>query len=60
MGDTFTLADCALIPTLAQHGGAHPFTRFANITAYLGRALEWPSVMRVRREHDAYAAKVAS
>jgi glutathione S-transferase len=60
MGDTFTLPDCALIPTLAQHGDAHPFTGFKHVSAYFGRAMERPSVVRVRREVEAFAAKAAS
>lgn len=60
MGDSFTLADCALIPTLAAYGDLHPFKRFSNIASYFGRALERPSVVRVRREHEAYVVKAAS
>lgn len=63
MGDAFTLADCSLIPALAAYRSAHPFDRFAHLSAYLGRALERPSVARIRREHeesDAKAAKAAS
>ena len=60
MGDTFTLADCALIPPLAVHGGAHPLARFKNVAAYFERALQRPSVVRVRREQEAFAARAAS
>jgi glutathione S-transferase len=60
MGDTFTLADCALVPTLMQHGNAHPFTRFKHVNAYFDRAMERPSVVRVRREQEAFVAKSAS
>jgi glutathione S-transferase len=59
MGDTFTLADCSLIPTLAEHA-VHPFDRFANLTAYYERALARPSVARVFRELAAFVAKAAS
>lgn len=60
MGDAFSLADCSLIPTLVHYGHAHPFTRFANVSAYVNRAVERPSVARVLREHEAHAAKAAS
>ncbi len=58
MGDSFTLADCSLIPTLAEHA-AHPFDRFKHISAYFERSLGRPSVARVRRETEA-AARAAS
>ncbi len=60
MGDSFTLADCAMIPPLLQYGSAHPITRFEHVSAYFARAMERPSVMRVRREVEAFAAKAAS
>jgi glutathione S-transferase len=60
MGDSFTLADCSLVPTLAAYGHAHPFERFKHVSAYLSRALERPSVARMRREHETFAAKAAS
>jgi len=60
MGDTFTLADCALIPTLAAFGTAYPIDRFANLSAYRSRAFERASVARMRREVDAFSAKAAS
>lgn len=60
MGDTFTLADCALLAPLANYRGAHPFDRWKHVTAYLARGLERPSFARVRREYDAFVAKAAS
>ncbi len=60
MGDAFTLADCSVIPALLQHRDAHPFARFEHVTAYAARASERPSVMRVRREAEAFAATAAS
>ncbi len=60
MGDTFTLADCSLIPTLVGRGSAHPFTRFKHLSAYVERARERPSWMRVQREQDAFVARAAS
>jgi glutathione S-transferase len=60
MGDTFTLADCSLLPSLIAHRTAHPFDRFKHLSAYVDRGLERPSVMRMRREADAYVMKAAS
>lgn len=60
MGESFTLADCALIAPLLQYADAHPVTKFKNVTSYLNRARERSSVMRVRREAEAFAAKAAS
>ena len=60
MGDSFTLADCALIPALANHRAVYPIDKWKHIGAYLGRALERPSVARVMREVQAFEAKVAS
>jgi len=58
MGDAFTLADCSLIPTLAEHA-VHPFDKFKNLTAYYERARSRPSVARVQRELAAFEAKSA-
>jgi len=60
MGDAFTLADCSLIPSLAAHRGAHPIERWKHLSGYLDRALERPSVARVRREQDGYATKASA
>ncbi|HEY5927945.1 MAG TPA: glutathione S-transferase family protein [Kofleriaceae bacterium] len=60
MGDTFTLADCSLIPPLANHRDAHPLDRWKHLSAYVDRAFDRPSVARVRREHAAYMTKAAS
>lgn len=60
MGESFTLADCSVIPALLQHRDAHPLAKFEHVTAYLARASERPSVARVRRELEAFAAKAAS
>jgi glutathione S-transferase len=60
MGDSFTLADCSLVPALSNHGGVYPIDRWKHISAYLERALERPSVARVRREVDAHESRVAS
>jgi glutathione S-transferase len=47
MGDSFTMADCSLIPTLRYAREVHPFERYKNVVAYFGRALERPSVKGV-------------
>lgn len=60
MGDTFTLADCSLIPPLTMYRSAHSFERWKHISAYVDRALERPSVMRVRREQDAYTTRATA
>ena len=60
MGDSFTLADCALVPALSNHRGVYPMDKWTHVSAYLERALERPSVARVRREVEAYEARVAS
>lgn len=60
MGDSFTLADCALVPALSNHRGVYPTDGWKHLAAYLERALERPSVARVRREVDAFEARAAS
>lgn len=60
MGESFTLADCALIAPLLQYEGVHPLARFEHVTNYLSRAVERSSVKAVRREADAFAVKAAS
>lgn len=60
MGDSFTLADCSLVPALSNQRGVYPIERWQHVSAYLERALERPSVARVRREVDAHEARVAS
>jgi glutathione S-transferase len=59
MGDSFTLADCALVPALANNR-VYPIDRYPHLGAYLGRALERPSVARVRRDVASYEARAAS
>ena len=60
MGDSFTLADCALVPALSNHPGVYPIDRWKHVAAYLERALERPSVARVRRELADHQARAAS
>jgi glutathione S-transferase len=59
MGDNFTLADCAMLPSLIEHRDVHPFDKWKHLTAYVERGMERASVARVRREVAAYAAKAA-
>lgn len=47
MGDSFTMADCALIPALRYARELHPFDRYKHVTAYFARAVERPSVKGV-------------
>ncbi len=60
VGDSFSLADCSLIPALTNHRAVFPTNKWKHVTAYLERALDRPSVARVRREVDAFEAKAAS
>jgi glutathione S-transferase len=60
MGDAFTMADCALIPPLGYCRTLHPFDRWKHLTAYAGRALERPSVLRVHEELAPYLAKAGA
>src|SRR5688500_1772460 len=46
-------------PALTAFGNAYPLDRYANLKAYQARALEGPSVIRMRRELDAFAARAA-
>jgi glutathione S-transferase len=57
-GDTFTMADCALLPALGYCQMIHPFDRWKNLTAYLRRGLERPSYQHVRAEAAPYLAEV--
>jgi glutathione S-transferase len=59
MGESFTMADCSLIPTLVE-APAELYSRFPNLTAYVARARQRPSVARMLRELDAFVAKAAS
>jgi glutathione S-transferase len=60
MGDTFTMADCALIPVLGYCRQLHPFDRWKNLTAYAGRGFERPSYRKVAEELAPYLAARAS
>jgi glutathione S-transferase len=56
MGDTFTMADCALVPSLALCRTVYPFERFQHLTAYASRAFERPSFLKIRDEVAAMPA----
>ena len=47
MGNAFTMADCALIPSLRYARDLHPFDRYKHVSAYFARAVERPSVKGV-------------
>lgn len=44
MGDGFTMADCALVPSLGYARTFHPFDRWKNLTTYTKQTFERPSV----------------
>jgi glutathione S-transferase len=60
MGDAFTMADCALIPSLGYARTVHPFDRWRNLTSYAGRAFERPSFRKVADELAPYLAKASA
>ena len=45
--DDFTMADCALIPSLRYARELHPFETHRHVSAYFARAMERPTVKRV-------------
>lgn len=53
VGETFTLADCAAIPSLFYADYYQPITQ-PRTRAYLDRMLARPSMMRVRAEAEPY------
>jgi glutathione S-transferase len=54
VGDAFSMADCALAPPLGYLRNTHPFSKYANLTAYWNRVAERPSVRRVLEEARPY------
>jgi glutathione S-transferase len=60
MGDSFTMADCALIPALGYCRMLHPFDRWQHLAAYAQRALERPSVRAVQAELEPYLVRVSA
>ena len=60
MGDTFTMADCALVPSLGYARMLHPFDRWKNLTSYANRTFERPSFLKVAAELAPYLAKAGA
>ena len=60
MGEAFTMADCALIPSLGYFRMLHPFDRWKNLSAYAARAFERPSYAKVQAELAPYLEARAS
>lgn len=60
MGDSFTMADCALIPPLLYSRTLHPFDRWKHLAAYANRAVERPSVVQLHAEFAPYLARAAA
>ncbi len=58
MGDSFSMADCALAPPLGYARMLHPFDKHKNLTAYAGRVMERPSYAKVFAEAGPYLAKM--
>lgn len=56
MGDGFTMADCALLPSLGYCRMLHPFDRWKNLSAYAARGFERPSFVKVQAELAPYLA----
>jgi glutathione S-transferase len=50
MGDSFTMADCALVPCLDYCRKLHPFDRWRHLSAYAARAFERPSFQTLQAE----------
>lgn len=57
-GTHFTIADCALIPSLGYLRMVYPYEQHKHLTAYWNRAAERPSVARVLKEAEPYVAKM--
>jgi len=54
MGAAFTLADCAALPALFYADYAVPLVDWPELSSYLGRLKERPSVVRVLTEAGPY------
>jgi glutathione S-transferase len=59
MGDAFTMADCALIPSLGYCRMLHPFDRWKHLSAYAARGFERPSYRKVAEELAPYLEKAS-
>ncbi len=56
LGETFTMADCALAPCLAYMARGDGLQAYPNLAAYVGRAVERPSFARALKEAAPYVA----
>lgn len=54
MGDDFSLADCAAMPSLYYGNRLEPCSAFRNVSAYLDRLKARPSFVRVLKEAEPY------
>jgi glutathione S-transferase len=54
MGDDFSLADCAAMPSLYYGNRLEPCSAFSNVSAYLDRLKARPSFARVLKEAEPY------
>jgi glutathione S-transferase len=54
MGDDFSLADCAAMPSLYYGNRLEPCSEFKNVSAYLDRLKARPSFVRVLVEAEPY------
>jgi glutathione S-transferase len=59
MGDAFTMADCALAPSLAYCRTVFPFDRWKHLSAYAARVFERPSFLAVQAEAAPYQARAS-
>lgn len=57
-GDTFTMADCAVMPVLFYANSFAPFGAFDNIYRYWEEVSQRPSFMRVKKEAEPYVNAV--
>ncbi|HEY3819485.1 MAG TPA: glutathione S-transferase family protein [Polyangiaceae bacterium] len=57
LGDTFSMADCALAPALGYLRMVHPFDAHANLKSYFGRVSERPSFQKIMAELAPYLAR---
>lgn len=60
LGDAFTMADCALLPSLGYCRQLHPFDRWKHLSAYAARGFERPSFQKVMAELAPYLAKASA
>jgi len=56
LGETFSMADCALVPPLAYMAKGGQLENYPNLSGYVGRAVERPSVARTQKEAEPFLA----